>query len=102
MQVVDEDGGWLSEAFLAQLEGEQFDLVVLGRAEAFASRNRVWHSLVDAVGTGIGFTMAIFCMGAIREVLGSGTFAGIDLFGDRAAAYDAAALQNIVAALLQE
>ena len=51
--------------------------IILGRAEAFASRNPVFPSILDAVGTGLGFTFALFCMGALREVLGSGTFAGI-------------------------
>lgn len=55
--------------------------IILGRAEAFASRNRVTASVFDALGTGIGFTFAIFCMGAIREILGSGSFAEISLFG---------------------
>jgi electron transport complex protein RnfE len=56
--------------------------MILGRAEAFASKNPLLPSIVDAVGTGVGFTFAIFCMGAIREVLGSGSFAGIQLFGE--------------------
>ncbi|RMD87169.1 MAG: electron transport complex subunit E [Candidatus Dadabacteria bacterium] len=55
---------------------------ILGRAEAFASKNPVIPSILDALGTGFGFTFAIFCMGAIREVLGNGSFAGIKLFGD--------------------
>lgn len=56
--------------------------MILGRAEAFASKNRLLPSLLDALGTGVGFTFAIFCMGAVREVLGSGTFAGYVLFGE--------------------
>jgi len=55
--------------------------IILGRAEAFASKNPVRPSIVDALGSGVGFTLAIFAMGAIREVLGSGSFAGFDLFG---------------------
>jgi electron transport complex protein RnfE len=55
--------------------------MILGQAEAFASRNGVIKSVVAAIGVGIGFIFAIFCMGAVREVLGSGTFAGMDLFG---------------------
>jgi len=55
--------------------------MILGQAESFASRNGVVKSIVAAVGTGFGFIGAIFCMGAVREVLGNGTFAGVDLFG---------------------
>ena len=53
--------------------------IILGRAEAFASKNPVLVSAVDGLGMGIGFTAALFCMGAVREILGAGTFlAGID------------------------
>ncbi len=55
--------------------------IILGQAEAFASKNTVFKSVVSSLGTGIGFIMAIFCMGALREVLGNGTFAGFALFG---------------------
>ncbi len=55
--------------------------IILGRAESFASKNPLLPSIVDAIGTGVGFTIAIFCMGAIREVLGAGSFAGVPLFG---------------------
>ncbi len=55
--------------------------IILGRAESFASKNTPGASLVDALGTGAGFTLAILAMGTIREVLGSGTLAGINLFG---------------------
>ncbi len=55
--------------------------VILGRAEAFSSRNTLGKSVLDAVGMGIGFTFAILCLGVVREVLGNGTFAGIPLFG---------------------
>ncbi|MDH5752892.1 MAG: electron transport complex subunit E [Deltaproteobacteria bacterium] len=54
---------------------------ILGRAESFASKNPLLPSLVDGVGVGIGFTFAIFMMGAVREVLGAGTFLEIPLFG---------------------
>ncbi len=56
--------------------------MILGRAEAFASKNSVLKSILDALGTGMGFTLAILCMGTIREVLGSGTFLGFPLFGN--------------------
>lgn len=55
--------------------------IILGRAEAFAAHNRVFPSMFDAFGSGIGFTLAIFCMGTVREVLGNGSFAGAPLFG---------------------
>ena len=48
--------------------------IILGRAEAFASKNGVLASAVDGLGMGIGFTGALFVMGAIREILGAGTF----------------------------
>lgn len=47
--------------------------VVLGRAEAFASKNNVVRSLADGLGIGIGFTLSLGALGAVREVLGSGT-----------------------------
>ncbi|MFH0758684.1 MAG: electron transport complex subunit E [Bacteroidota bacterium] len=53
--------------------------VVLGRAEAFASKNTVWSSLVDGAGMGLGFTMALTILGAVRELLGSGAFFGMKL-----------------------
>ena len=57
--------------------------IILARAEAFASKNPVLPSLVSALGTGTGFTLAICTMGAVREVLGSGSFLGVPLFGAR-------------------
>ncbi len=53
--------------------------VVLGRAEAFASKNTVWSSIVDGAGMGLGFTMALTLLGAVRELLGSGAFFGMKL-----------------------
>jgi electron transport complex protein RnfE len=53
--------------------------LVLGRAEAFASKNTVWSSLVDGAGMGLGFTMALTVLGAVRELLGSGAFFGLKL-----------------------
>lgn len=55
--------------------------IILGRAEAFASKNPLMPSIVSAAGTGLGFVIAIFMMGAVREVLGSGSFLGYSLFG---------------------
>ncbi|MBO7469936.1 MAG: electron transport complex subunit E [Bacteroidales bacterium] len=47
--------------------------IVLGRAEAFASKNPVWPSILDGAGMGLGFTFALTMLGSIREVLGSGS-----------------------------
>lgn len=53
---------------------------ILGRAEAFASKNSVWHSLVDSILMGIGLTWALVAIGGFREIIGSGTlFANADL-----------------------
>ena len=54
---------------------------ILGRAEAFASKHGVGRSVLDAAGVGAGFTIACLSLGAVREVLGAGSFAGIPLFG---------------------
>jgi len=53
--------------------------IVLGRAEAFASKKPVLDSVFDALGMGVGFTLALILIAAIREVLGSGTIFGIPL-----------------------
>lgn len=47
--------------------------IILGRAEAFAGKNTVFHSILDALGMGLGFTLAITLIAFIREVLGAGT-----------------------------
>ncbi len=56
--------------------------IILGRAEAFAARNPVLLSVSDALGMGLGFTLALFGVGAIREILGSGSLFNIPLFGN--------------------
>ncbi len=65
--------------------------VILGRAEAFASRNGVLSSAMDGIGMSIGFTLALFVLGAVREIIGSGSLTllvlndlevKINLFGD--------------------
>lgn len=53
--------------------------VILGRAEAFAAKNNVFASLCDGVGIGIGFTLALTLLGMVRELLGNGSFFGIQL-----------------------
>jgi electron transport complex protein RnfE len=50
--------------------------IVLGRAEAFASKNTVWSSFIDGAGMGLGFTLALGILGTMREILGSGSFFG--------------------------
>ena len=55
--------------------------IILARAEAFASKNGVLSSAADGVGMGVGFTLAITLMGAIRELLGNGTLFGAQVFG---------------------
>lgn len=55
--------------------------IILGRAEAFASKNTVWRSVLDAIGNGLGFSAVLLAMGTVREVLGNGTFLGHSVFG---------------------
>jgi len=50
--------------------------IILGRAEAYASKNGVWSSFVDGAGMGLGFTMALGILGAFREIAGSGSIFG--------------------------
>ncbi len=55
--------------------------VVLGRAEAFASKNNVWHSLLDGLFMGLGFTWALTLVGLVRELLGAGAVFGHSIIG---------------------
>jgi len=55
--------------------------LILGRAEAFASKNPVTNSIADGLGMGLGFTLGLFILGAVRELFGSGAILGISLFG---------------------
>ena len=50
--------------------------IVLGRAEAFASKNGIFSSVVDGLGMGLGFTFGLFILGAVREILGSSSILG--------------------------
>jgi electron transport complex protein RnfE len=50
--------------------------IVLGRAEAYASKNSVWSSFIDGAGMGLGFTMALGILGTFREIVGSGSILG--------------------------
>jgi len=58
--------------------------IILGRAEAFAQKNDIFPSMLDGLGMGLGFTLAITLMGSIREILGNGTFFSIRLLGENA------------------
>jgi len=55
--------------------------IILGRAEAFASKNKVWLSLLDALGVSLGFTVTLVVLGGIREILGMKTFFGMSVLG---------------------
>lgn len=53
--------------------------IILGRAEMFASKNKILPSIIDGLGMGVGFTAAMLCMGVIRELLGAGTVFGLPI-----------------------
>ena len=53
--------------------------IILGRAEAFASKNGVWSSALDGIGIGLGFTLSLTIIGMVREVLGSGAIFGMPI-----------------------
>ena len=55
---------------------------ILGRSESFAYKKGVFHSLNDGIAMGIGFTLALVVMGAVREIFGSGSIFGAPLFGE--------------------
>ncbi len=55
--------------------------IILGRAEAYASKHKPLNSVVNALGMGTGFTIALLCLGIVREVLGAGSLFEVDLFG---------------------
>ena len=56
--------------------------IVLGRAEAFAAKNSVGLSALDGIGMGLGFTLALTLLGAVRELLGTGSCFGLTVFPD--------------------
>jgi electron transport complex protein RnfE len=55
--------------------------LILGRAEGFASKHPVINSIFDGAGMGIGFTLALFTLGSLRELFGAGAILGIPIFG---------------------
>lgn len=58
--------------------------IILGRAEAFAQKNSVWPALLDGLGMGLGFTLALTIMGSFREILGNGSIFNIRLLNESA------------------
>ncbi len=56
--------------------------MILGRAEAYASKQGVGATIINGLGVGAGFTFALLCLGVVREVLGAGELFGFALFGD--------------------
>lgn len=75
------------EAFMGALHAELglfiplivVNCFVLGRAEAFASKNTLFSSIVDGIGMGLAFTMALTMLGAARELLGANALFGVEL-----------------------
>lgn len=55
--------------------------IILARAEAYASKNGPVESAVDGIGMGLGFTLALTVLGAVRELLGAGSIFGLSIFG---------------------
>lgn len=56
--------------------------IILGRAESYASKNPVWPSFFDGLGMGLGFTVGLGILGAVREIIGAGQIFGIDILPD--------------------
>lgn len=56
--------------------------IILGRAESYASKNPVWPSFFDGLGMGLGFTVGLGLLGAVREIIGAGQIFGIDILPD--------------------
>jgi electron transport complex protein RnfE len=79
--------GRLMEAYLPDLNKSLglfiplivVNCIILQRAEAFASKNSVWDSVLDGLGMGLGFTLALTVLGSIREILGAGTWFGMQV-----------------------
>lgn len=63
--------------------------ILFARAEAFAAKNSVWRTLLDSIGMGLGFTLALTLLASVREIIGNGTFFGLTVFG---AGYDPVSL----------
>lgn len=61
--------------------------IILGRAEAFASKNSIGASIIDALGMGIGFTLGLTILGSVREILGSGSLFNYSFLGEDATTF---------------
>ncbi len=72
----------LYEALGAFIQLIVVNCIILGRAEAHASKNPPLKSVVNALGMGIGFCIGLFALGGTREILGAGKLFGISLFGE--------------------
>ncbi|MCA9447564.1 MAG: NADH:ubiquinone reductase (Na(+)-transporting) subunit D [Candidatus Omnitrophica bacterium] len=66
--------------------------IVMGRAEAFASKNPVWPSFLDGIGNTLGYSVVLLIVASVREILGKGTWFGIHLIPDRL--YDLGYMNN--------
>jgi Na+-translocating ferredoxin:NAD+ oxidoreductase subunit E len=55
--------------------------IILERAESYAGKNEIGGSILDGLGSGLGFSVGLLCLGSVREILGAGTFLGFSLFG---------------------
>ncbi|WP_129596847.1 electron transport complex subunit RsxE [Anaerophilus nitritogenes] len=81
--------GLMLKAFLPALDAQLglfiplivVNCVILGRAEAFASKNSVIASSIDGIGMGLGFTISLTILGSVREILGAGAIFGHSIFG---------------------
>ena len=58
---------------LASISADRCDCIILGRAEAYAGKNKVIPSIFDGIGMGLGFTVGLVAIGAVREIIGAGT-----------------------------
>jgi electron transport complex protein RnfE len=72
----------LYEALGAFIQLIVVNCIILGRAEAHASKNPPLKAVVNALGMGVGFTIGLLALGGTREILGAGKFFGISLFGE--------------------
>ena len=72
----------LAEALGVFLSLITVNCIILGRAEMFACRNKVLPSVLDGLGMGLGFTMSLIVVGAIRELLGTGKIFGLQIMPD--------------------
>ncbi|MDP1635156.1 MAG: electron transport complex subunit E [Gallionellaceae bacterium] len=73
----------LYEALGAFIQLIVVNCIILGRAEAHASKNPPLKAVINALGMGVGFTIGLLALGGTREILGAGKFFGISLFGEQ-------------------